>query len=213
MPVVPVPRRHRSRSRSRVFVPVPRRNRTPACSLTSQSESIALALGGMRINVQTPTGQTHRLGITREGSLTEIKSVLEDLGYPTDGYKLLMELQEGPPIRPNPIAHNATLFLVKTAYRISVIHGITGKWEPRFYLEVEASDTIYKVKGKIQAATICSDNEWGCPREVQQLYCRGSQLVTGTLSDYNVQEGATIVCTWYKSEMEERLRLYERFGP
>jgi len=83
----------------------------------------------------------------------------------------------------------------------------------RFSLDVEASDTIFTLKGMIQTATVSSDNELGCPSEVQQLFCNKVQLVTGTLSDYNVQEGATIVCTWYKSEMEERLRLYERFGP
>ena len=178
------------------------------------NDGIGLALGGMQINVQTPTGQTFKLCMSHSASPKSIKALLRAMRHPVEGYKLLVELQEGHPVR-LPIVHNATLFLVKTAYRISVIHGTKWKWKERFDLDVEASYTIYKVKEMIQAATVCDDNEWGCPKEVQQLSSRGKPLETdmNTLSDYAVGVDATIVCTWDEFVMQERLRLYEKFGP
>ena len=90
---------------------------------------------------------------------------------------------------------------MKTAYRIQVKPKVGRK----FTIEVEASDTIDNLKAKIQEATACSDNELGCPTEVQQIFFNNFQLVTGTLSDYNIHAGSMINCKWDAEDMQEAI--------
>ena len=116
----------------------------------------------MRVFVKTFTGDTITLYVSQSESLTDIKEKLLLSGYPVDGYKLVVQLEEGHNLRENPSVNNATIFLVKTAYRISV----RLKRGPRFALDVEASDTIHNLKAMIEEASVSSYNEAGCLPEV-----------------------------------------------
>ena len=82
-----------------------------------------------------------------------------------------------------------------------------------FALDVEASDTIYNLKTMIEEATVSRNGSMvGVPTKVQQLFCNNVQLVTGALSDNNIQAGATIMCTWNWYGIQEALKAIERDG-
>lgn len=168
------------------------------CSPTD-GETIPPNFDDIRIFVKTLTGQTITLDVSQTDSEADIKIKLLSMGYGFDvGYKLCVQLEEGHNLWENPIANNATFLLVKTAYRIWV----KPKRGVRFALDVEASDTICNLKTMIQEATVSRNgSRMGVPRELQHLFCNSVQLVTGALSDNNIQAEAIIFCTWDDSEL------------
>ena len=95
----------------------------------------------------------------------------------------------------------STFHLVKTAYRIQVKPKVGRK----FWMEVEASDTIDDLKDKIQEATVRADNPLGIPTEVQQILFNNFELVMGALSDYNIHAGSMINCKWDAEDMQEAI--------
>ena len=178
----------------------PVRSRSPV-----DSEIIRSIFGDMQIFVKSLTGQTFTLDISVCDSETDIKAKLVSMGCETDGCKLSVQLEEGHPLGQNPIVHNATFLLVKTAYRIWV----SPVRRRRFKLYVEASDTIHNLKTMIQKASVTRDDEFGIPVEVQHLWHKGKYLSydsMGKLADYNIEAGGTIECKWNEEDMRERVR-------
>ena len=184
----------------------PVRSRSPV-----DSETLRSLFGDTQIVVKTFTGKTITLDISEGDSQTDIKAKLVSMGCETDGCKLSVQLEEGHPLGQNPIVHNATFLLVKTAYRIWV----SPVRRRRFKLYVEASDTIHNLKTMIQKASVTRDDEFGIPVEVQHLSHKGKYLSDDSmdkLADYNIEAGGTIICKWNEEDMRERVTWLQQHG-
>ena len=184
----------------------PVRSRSPV-----DSDTLRSLFGDTQVVVKTLTGKTITLDMSEGDSETDIKAKLVSMGCETDGCKLSVQLEEGHPLGQNPIVHNATFLLVKTAYRIRV----SPVRRRRFALYVEASDTIHNLKTMIQKASVTRDDEFGIPVEVQHLWHKGKYLSDdsmGKLADYNIEAGGTIICKWNEFDMRERVRLLQQHG-
>ncbi len=74
----------------------------------------------------------------------------------------------------------------------------------RFVLDVEASDTIAKVKAKIQAHNARTMGDEGIPPVQQRLIFARNPLEDGrTLSDYNIHHRQTVQLRWTRGNDED----------